>query len=156
MLRKIAQNGYHECALDVTPSINVTLIQAQSVDVELDIISMPMLSESLYVNDSTSWNIYSSLDSCGVYIPTAIHAMDDVRPSITISPNPFKSETSIELGPEIQGVLRLFSSSGSQVIRVQLQGGRNTLKRGILGNGIYFFEIVTTTNERHTGKLVIE
>ena len=154
MLRRISNNGFHDCAIDVLSSMIVTELDLIAVDVQLTQISYPMSSQPLYVNDTTSWNIYLSMDSCA--IETDINTLDTVEKIVSISPNPLSLEAVIDVRINTGGFFCLYSSTGAEIERFQLTNGRNIFRRGSLVSGIYFYEIILKEGLRRTGKIVLE
>ena len=77
--------------------------------------------------------------------------------SLKIYPNPFSSETRIELDPNVQyNTLTLYNALGQPVRQVaHVTGNYLTLQRGNLATGVYYIRLTGANHSCATGKLVV-
>jgi len=93
-------------------------------------------------------------------IPTGISALSSEQFGVKIYPNPFITQTTIEISsPEMQDntILKVFDLAGREIIRSDF-GKRNkiTLGRDDLKGGMYFYQVVQNEKIIQTGKMVVE
>ena len=69
--------------------------------------------------------------------------------SIQIYPNPTSDEFTI-MNPEKSALLRVFNSTGIQVLTDELHYGMNKIETASLAQGIYFVEYLTDTKRKNT------
>lgn len=77
--------------------------------------------------------------------------------ALSISPNPFKSETVIAFETvQINTTITIFNSLGEKIKTVQFDGTKYVLERKDLTEGIYFVQIVDKTNRITNRKLIVQ
>lgn len=76
---------------------------------------------------------------------------------ISISPNPFQTSATIQVGPEFEnGTLKIYNSLGAVVKEVKLNQRNYLLNKNNLPNGIYFLELINNKNNHNTVKFIID
>lgn len=88
---------------------------------------------------------------------TSINEFDKNQNLITIYPNPFKNETTIEIenaSKSNQSVFRVYNSLGIEVINHTIINPSTLIDTSMLPSGMYFFKVTDNSNIIQTGKLV--
>ena len=76
---------------------------------------------------------------------------------VTVYPNPFKNETTIEIenaSQNNQSNFRVYNSLGLEVINHTIVSPSTLIDTSMLPSGMYFFKVTGSSNEIQTGKLV--
>lgn len=98
------------------------------------------------------------IDSLTLSQLTSVNHIEQVPTSVTISPNPFSENASIELRTDessIAGEFRLLDYRGQEVNRQHFRGKNITVERNNLSPGVYIYSIITS-EQFITGKIVIQ
>jgi hypothetical protein len=91
------------------------------------------------------------------YIETGIAQTSSVL-SLSIYPNPFKQETTVDFGREIkQATIRIVDVFGKMIEEHKITNtNKHTLKRKNKASGVYFVEIEIEQQEKAIFKLIVE
>jgi PKD repeat protein len=87
-----------------------------------------------------------------------LESTDAEEPTVMIYPNPFSEETTVNI-EDAEGTLlfRLVDMNGREVMKLEnVTNGNFTLNRGELKSGIYFYELMNSTDRVAGGKILIQ
>jgi predicted secreted hydrolase len=107
------------------------------------------IDTTLYGTDSTDVPLVTGIDRI---------TMQKSGIKISVSPNPVKNHLIITSTEELTSAeFRLYNSQGQLALKAEnLSGRTNTLERGILDNGLYFYTISVNKKVMDTGKLLMQ
>jgi hypothetical protein len=119
--------------------------------------------ENLYLKVSKYYDKAGAIvggDSTFYYEGNGSTGVKGVNSNITflVFPNPFISSTTIKLitNKNISANVKLFDMLGNEVKSILVTNNEATIERENLGNGIYFYNIISDDKLIATGKLIIE
>jgi len=106
---------------------------------------------------------FMPIDTIGCYLSAGINQISDHETTITISPNPFTTTTTLTLQGTYQNPSLFIYNLLGQVVETlhatSLQSGTNTqltINRERLASGMYFYKLIDENNEViGLGKMVI-
>jgi predicted secreted hydrolase len=107
------------------------------------------IDTTLYGTDSTDVPLVTGIDRI---------TMQKSGIKISVSPNPVKNHLIITSTEELTSAeFRLYNSQGQLALKAEnLSGRTNTLERGIIDNGLYFYTISVNKKVMDTGKLLMQ
>jgi len=93
-------------------------------------------------------------------IPTGISALPSERSGVTVYPNPFITQTTIEISSSVkqeETILKVFDLAGREIIHSGFgKLNKITLDRNDLDAGIYFYQVVQKEKIIYSGKMIVE
>jgi hypothetical protein len=125
------------------------------------IFKAPFPEPPCYIADA-GWAImnmaikYPPINSCGTV--TGIN-FSDKQSDIEVYPNPFNSNFTLKISPEIiitDAVMKIYDVCGKEVRNVSIGSNETIIDRGDLKNGFYFYSVINNNSTIINGKLLIQ
>lgn len=88
---------------------------------------------------------------------SGINSINATNISITISPNPFHSTSTLKLNTDFENAnLKIYNVLGEMVQQQKISSQSTIINRNELDNGIYFFSLINNKGNVASGKFVVE
>jgi len=123
------------------------------------LMSAPSCGEySSYLNNFVrNVKVFPDSTSFGCYINTAVNSLSEKNISITLSPNPFHSTSTLSILDSrfTKGDLKIYDVMGRLVRQQVISNQATIINRNDLSNGLYFYRLSNSEGLMLTGKLVV-
>jgi hypothetical protein len=142
--------GNSECyTTPIVPYVNTPVLQVRSGTSILTGISTVNLLTTISSVPSTS-----SFDPCSV---VSVSEIEDAKPDVSISPNPFTGSAIISINfPIVQNLeLRIYDLTGNCIYKQTIYTQTSTLDVQA-AKGMYFYKVCSTRSTIFTGKIILE
>jgi hypothetical protein len=154
-MSQLDSEGMNDCMTSVNCLLTEEPITFSLVDVVLDEFESPMISQPLYVNDSTSTNP-TLIDTC--LFSDVVGLVDLLRTQDPlVYPNPTSGTVSVRTNNHWDGtVLNIIDMMGRQVNRTELSSWETIIDLEALPVGVYLYHVVAPDGRTVAGKLIKE
>ncbi len=154
-LSRLDSTGMNDCIMPANSLLTATTFPFSLVDVMLDEFESPMLSQPLYVNDSTSANP-TLVDTCLYSDVVGLVALSRTQ-DLLVYPNPTVGTSSVRVPDDLLGAnLTIVDVFGKRIKSVILTSTETLLDLQSLPGGVYLYHVVTPRGRTLSGRLIKE
>jgi phosphodiesterase/alkaline phosphatase D-like protein len=120
---------------------------------------MPLSICCIVANNATgvTQTITTQADSVLINQPTTGIQENSNASTISVSPNPFNSQTTISFSKKIKnGTIKIVDVVGKEVRNIEFSGNKLIIEKGELNAGIYFIQVSSENNIIANKKIIIQ
>lgn len=152
-LSGLDSTGINDCIMPANGVLTATTFPLSLVDVVLDEFAPPMISQSLYLNDSLAYGP-QMVDACLFEVGVSELGWSD---ELLIFPNPTSSFTTVRFPDHFLGAsLIVVDLFGKRIKSTTLSATDIRVDLSTLSSGVYLYRVVTRSGRTICGKLIKE